>query len=97
MDDQKQDQLGSDRALNDAVTWKLTDAKANLSRLVEQAFKGRPQRILRGGRDAVIVVAESQYRRAVDRGRTAVQLFSALRGAGLDLERDTDTGREAPL
>jgi len=31
------------------------------------------------------------------RGRTAVELLSALQGAGLDLERDSDVGREAPL
>jgi prevent-host-death family protein len=80
-----------------AESWNLTDAKANLSRLVQRALEGRPQRIVRGGRESVVVVAEPDYDQATRRGRTAVGLFSALRGAGLQLERDRDIGRDSSL
>ena len=82
---------------DETASWTLSDAKANLSRLVRRALEGRPQRIVRGGRDVVVVIAEPAYQRVTRRGRTAVELFSALQGAGLDLERDSDVGREAPL
>jgi prevent-host-death family protein len=72
-------------------SWKLTDAKAQFSRVVQRALDGEPQRIVRGS-DAVIVVAEPDYERATRRGRTAIEVFSALRGAGLELGRDPDVG-----
>jgi prevent-host-death family protein len=81
----------------DAASWNLTDAKTQLSEVVRRALEGEPQRIVRSGRDAVIVVAEAAYVRATARGKTAVELFSALRGAGLDLQRDPDTGRDIAL
>jgi prevent-host-death family protein len=97
MQDQKKAQRRSDRSKSGPPSWNLTDAKAQLSRVVQRALDGEPQRIVRSGRDAVVVVAEPAYERANRRGRTAVELFSVLRGAGLDLERDPDPGRDTPL
>ena len=44
-------------------TWKLEDAKNRFSELVRRALANGPQRVTRGGRDAVIVVAEREYER----------------------------------
>lgn len=77
-------------------SWKFTDAKARLSEVVQRALDGKPQRIVRGGRDVVVVVAEAQFKRAGKRA-DLVHLFSALRGTGLHLERERDTGREPEL
>ena len=63
----------------------------------DPAREQRRQRIVRAGRDVVVVVAEAAYDRATGRGKTAIELFSALRGAGLDLQRDRDTGRDTAL
>lgn len=41
--------------------WQLQTAKAQLSELVEAALRGRPQRITRRGKDAVMVLSERAY------------------------------------
>jgi prevent-host-death family protein len=76
-------------------TWNLTDAKAKLSSVVQRALDGQPQRIVRNGRESVMVVSESEYRPPAS-SRSVVQLFSALQGIDLDLERDRDSGRNVP-
>lgn len=77
------------------ATWTLTDAKAKLSAVVQRALDGEPQRIVRGGHESVIVVAESGYRPAQP-SRSVVELFSVLRGVDIDLDRVQDVGREPP-
>lgn len=77
------------------ATWNLTDAKAKFSALFQRALDGEPQRIVRRGHEAVIVVAESDYR-PPESPQPLVQLFSALRGVDIDLARSSDEGREAP-
>ena len=41
--------------------WQLQTAKAQLSELIEAALRGRPQRITRRGKDAVMVLSERTY------------------------------------
>jgi prevent-host-death family protein len=41
--------------------WQLQTAKAQLSELIEAALRGRPQRITRRGKDAVMVLSERAY------------------------------------
>ncbi len=79
-----------------ANTWTLTDAKARLSALVQRALDGQPQRIVRNGRDTVVVVAASSYREPAPQV-SLVELFSALRGANLDLDRVRDEPRDVDL
>jgi prevent-host-death family protein len=62
----------------EACSWNLSEAKARFSQVVQRALGGVPQRIVRGGREAVIVVAESEYRDAQRPQRTFVELFSPL-------------------
>ncbi|MBN1878479.1 type II toxin-antitoxin system Phd/YefM family antitoxin [bacterium] len=42
-------------------TWKLQDAKAKFSQLVDDALKKGPQLVTRRGHDAVVVVSVDQY------------------------------------
>ncbi|MBC5798662.1 MAG: type II toxin-antitoxin system prevent-host-death family antitoxin [Candidatus Eremiobacteraeota bacterium] len=76
-------------------SWTLTEAKAKLSSVVQSALDGQPQRITRGGREAVVLVDEATYRAATKPRKTALELFAPLRGASLDLERSRDEGPAA--
>jgi len=76
------------------ASWTLTDAKSHLSTVVQRALEGEPQRIVRRGRESVIVLIESAYR-PMRPTRSVVELFSALRGAKIDLERSPELGRRA--
>jgi prevent-host-death family protein len=76
--------------------WTLTEAKAKFSNLVDRALSGEPQHVLRNGREEVIVVDAATYNAASRPRRTLVELFSALRGVDIDLERDDDDSREVP-
>ena len=80
-----------------AHEWTLSDAKAHLSQVVQQALDGEVQRIVRGGRESVVMVSEERYRAATQPRRSLVDLFSALRGVDIDLSRENDTGREIDL
>jgi hypothetical protein len=52
---------------------------------------------VRSGREAVIVVSEDEYARTTAPRRNLVDLFSALRGSGLELKRDKGLGRDVEL
>ncbi len=97
MADQKANLTRSDTSYDGIPSWNLTEAKTQLSRVVKRALEGTPQRIVRSGRESVVVVSADAFERATRRGKTAVELFSALRGADLDLTRDRDLGREPGL
>jgi len=71
------------------ASWTLTDAKCQLSAIVQRALDGEPQWIVRRGRESVVVLAESAYRPKRP-ARSVVELFSALRGTEIDLERSQD-------
>ncbi len=83
------------RHADEIRSWTLTEAKAKLSRVVQKALNGEPQRITRGGREAVIVVDEDTYRAVVRHRKTALELFAALRGSSLNWERSRDEGPAA--
>ena len=44
-------------------SWRLQDAKNQFSKVVEAALHGEPQHVTRRGRDAVVVLATSDYER----------------------------------
>jgi antitoxin Phd len=80
-------------------TWKLEDAKNQFSRLVREAMRGKPQRVTRGGQDAVVVISAEEYDRLT---RPKVDLVDFLRNspladAGLDRARQRDLGRDLEL
>lgn len=83
--------------------WKLEDAKNQFSRVVREALTGRPQRVTRGGRDAVVVIAAEEYER-LTRPRIGLvdflqksPLAEALAAGDLDLTRSRDSARDVDL
>ena len=51
--------------------WKLGEAKAKFSDVVRLAASGQPQRVTVRGKDAVVVVAASEFERLRARGESA--------------------------
>ncbi|MBF0410401.1 MAG: type II toxin-antitoxin system Phd/YefM family antitoxin [Candidatus Riflebacteria bacterium] len=43
------------------TTWKLQDAKAQFSKVVESALKIGPQYVTRHGQNAVVIIAADEY------------------------------------
>lgn len=83
-------------------TWALQDAKAKFSEMVANAHRQGPQIVTRRGREAVVVMAISQFQR-LTRGRDSRNLVRFFRKSPLAdlpsrwLERDADLGREIAL
>jgi prevent-host-death family protein len=81
--------------------WRLQDAKAQLSQVVEAALQGEPQHITRRGKRAVVVLSEEAY----DAIRRNAQLSApgfvahllAMPKAGEDIERLPVNLREVDL
>jgi prevent-host-death family protein len=44
-------------------TWSVQDARAHFGDVIDAALKGRPQRVTRRGKDAVVIVSEAEWRR----------------------------------
>ena len=55
--------------------WRLQDAKNQFSQLVEAALQGEPQHVTRRGREAVVVLSESDYRVLRDSARAGAPSF----------------------
>ena len=49
--------------VRDATTWRLQDAKAQFSELVNSAMRGVPQHVTRSGKPAVVVLSEQEFER----------------------------------
>jgi len=45
-----------------AAPWRLQDAKAQFSELVERALRGVPQHVTRRGKQAVVVLSEADFK-----------------------------------
>jgi antitoxin Phd len=83
-------------------SWQVQSAKARFSEVFRLARTEGPQRITRQGKDGVIMLAEEQYDRLVEKShqpKSLVQFFrqSPLVGIDLDLERERDAGRDIDL
>jgi|SRR5271165_2674727 len=83
-------------------SWQIQTAKARFSEVFRKARTEGPQRISRQGKESVIMVAEEQYDRLVGKShqpKNLVQFFrqSPLVGVDLDLDRDSDPGRDVEL
>jgi antitoxin Phd len=44
-------------------TWTVQDARAHFGDVIDAALRGRPQRVTRRGKDAVVVVSEEEWTR----------------------------------
>lgn len=61
-------------------TYPLHEARAEFSKLVERALKGEPQRVTRYGKEAVVIVAESDWVKEAKGAATLADLFLAHAG-----------------
>ena len=79
-------------------SWQLHDAKNRLSRVIEEA-KGAAQIITVRGRETAVVLSIAEYRRLIEPKTSLVEFLgeSPLAGVELEIERETDTGREVEL
>lgn len=57
--------------------WRLQDAKAQFSQVVEAALQGEPQHVTRRGREAVVVLSEASYRALREGARAGAPGFVA--------------------
>jgi prevent-host-death family protein len=80
-------------------TWTLQDAKARFSELVTEALKGVPQRVLRRGRPAVVVLSAAAYDELTKPKDTLVEFFarSPHREIALGPKRSKDGARVIEL
>jgi antitoxin Phd len=81
------------------MSWQLQEAKNKLSELVKAARRAGPQIISVRGKDAVVVMSVEKYRQLTRKEESLADflLHSPLRGSGLEIERDADTGRQVEL
>ena len=79
-----------------AGTWKIKDARANFSELVDRALNDGPQVVTRNGKKAVVVISAAEWERRNRRRGDLVEFFasSPLREEGLKIERLTDYPRD---
>jgi prevent-host-death family protein len=83
----------------DTDLWTVAEAKAKLSRVIEQAQKRGPQIITRNGRRAAVVVDAEEWERRTRRAGTLADFFavSPLRGSRLRVRRSKDRLRPSDL
>jgi len=79
--------------------WTVAEAKAKLSRVIEDAQTRGPQTITRRGRRAAVVVDAEEWERRTQRAGTLADFFrtSPLRGSGLNMRRSRDRLRPIDL
>ncbi|MDA8346468.1 MAG: type II toxin-antitoxin system Phd/YefM family antitoxin [Thermaerobacter sp.] len=79
--------------------WTVAEAKARLSKLIDNAQSKGPQTITKNGRTAVVVVSTEEWERKVRRVGNLAEFFaeSPLRGSGITIERIKDEPRDAGL
>lgn len=82
-----------------ANRWKLEDAKARFSEVVRSAREKGPQRVTVRGQDAVVVLSVEDFERLTPNEPRVpfVAFMESLHLDGLDLERETDRGRDTEL
>ena len=86
----------------DKAQWRLQDAKAQFSRVVEAALHGGPQHVTRRGRDAVVVLSEASYRALRNSARSGApgfvaHLLAIPKGGALPGERSRIKFRDTDL
>jgi antitoxin Phd len=81
------------------ASWKVVEAKARFSELIDKALHQGAQEITRHGKRAVVVVAAKEWDRRATRQDSLVEFLdrSPLRGSGIEIRRLRDRPREVAL
>lgn len=96
-------QAGIGPDAEESGTWPVQIARARFALLIDEALEGRPQRIRRRGKDAVVLLAAEDYDRLVAPRESLVDFFrnsplaEAMAAGEIDLERDQDEVRDLAL
>ena len=77
--------------------WQLQEAKNSLSQVVENALTLRPQVITRHGKDAVVVVSASEWKRLSKPRETLLEVLRRCPEPGFEIPRDLDVPRHVEL
>jgi prevent-host-death family protein len=74
------------------TSWKVADAKARFSELIERALQEGAQEITRHGRRTAVVVSAAEWDRRAHREGSLVEFLdrSPLKDSGLTIERPQD-------
>ena len=79
-------------------TYQLNKARADFSKLVERALAGEPQRVTRYGKEAVVIVSETEWLARTRSTPTLGALLAEFARAGQATEDMTSRPwRERPL
>jgi prevent-host-death family protein len=80
-------------------SWQLQEAKNRFSEVVEEALAHGPQTVTRHGREVVVILAASEYRRMKQPKHSLVDFLqkSPLAGVELDLTRSKELPRDIEL
>jgi prevent-host-death family protein len=98
--DKKESRPG--RAAPTRRSWQAQDARAHLSRLIDEALAGRPQRISRRGTEVAVLVSAAEYDRLLAPAEDLLEFFrrsplaEAMAQGRFDLGRDPDAIRDLP-
>jgi antitoxin Phd len=77
--------------------WKLQDAKARFSELVQRALDEGPQTVSRHGKDVVVVISAEQFELMRKRQISLRDLLRSAPWHELEIERDKSPAREIDL
>ena len=76
------------------MRWKLQDAKARFSELVQRALDEGPQTVSRHGKDVVVVISAEQFDLMKRRQISLKDLLRSAPWHELEIERDKSPPRE---
>ena len=76
------------------MRWKLQDAKAKFSELVQKALEEGPQTVTRHGKDTVVVLSAEQFELMMKRQISLKDLLQSAPWHELEIERDKSFPRE---
>ena len=79
--------------------WQLQEAKSRFSEVVDKALSEGPQKVTRRGRDAVVVLSITDYKKLSRTKGHFVERYRKFAGSGpeLDIKRISEYPREIEL
>lgn len=78
------------------TSWKLQDAKAKFSQVVENALKMGPQYVTRRGQEAVVILSVKEYQKITTQKPTLKEFLLGCpkMNDGFEFERQKDYSRD---